>query len=145
LQEAVDIYRDVGHRLMLSVSLACLAIASRGLGQIPRARKSLGEALLTATDIWARLPLLLVLPSIALILVDQGEAERAAEVYALASRYPFVANSSWFEDVVGKHIAAAAAGLPPEVAAAAQERGTSSDLRETVTKLLGELTETSKV
>jgi hypothetical protein len=40
---------------------------------------------------------------------------RRNPTYRLASRYPFVANSRWFEDVAGKHIAATAETLPPEV------------------------------
>ena len=60
-------------------------------------------------------------------------------MYALASRYPFVANSKWFDDVAGKHIAAVAATLPPEVVAAAQERGRARDLDATVAELLAEL------
>jgi hypothetical protein len=54
-------------------------------------------------------------------------------------RYPFVANSVWWEDVVGKHIATAAAALPPDVVAAAQERGRARDLWSTAEELLGEL------
>ena len=64
---------------------------------------------------------------------------RAVELYALASRYPFVANSRWFEDVAGKHIAAVAATLPPEVVAAAQERGKARDLWATAEEMLKEL------
>jgi hypothetical protein len=56
----------------------------------------------------------------------------------VASRYPHVANSRWFEDVAGKHIAAAA-GLPSDVFAAAQERGQARDLWATVEELLAEL------
>jgi len=61
------------------------------------------------------------------------------EIYALASRYPHVANSQWFEDVVGKQIAAVAATLHPDVVAAAQERGRARDLKETLAELLAEL------
>jgi hypothetical protein len=61
------------------------------------------------------------------------------EIYALASRYPYVANSQWFEDIAGKQITAVAATLPPEVVAAAQERGRARDLQETVAELLVEL------
>jgi hypothetical protein len=49
-----------------------------------------------------------------------------------------VANSRWFEDVAGRHIAAAAAPLPPDVVAAAQERGRARDLDATVAELLVE-------
>lgn len=87
------------------------------------------------------MPLLFALPLVALLLADQGEQERAVELYALASRYPFVANSCWFEDVAGSHIAAVAATLPPEVVAAAQDRGRVRDLEATVAELLVELGE----
>jgi hypothetical protein len=46
-----------------------------------------------------------------------------------------------FEDVAGKHIAAATADLPPDVAAAAQERGRVLDWWETAERLLVELLE----
>ena len=76
---------------------------------------------------------------IALFLADQDQKERAVELYALASRYPDVANSRWFEDVAGKHIAAVAAKLPPDVVSAAQERGRARDLWATAEELLQEL------
>jgi hypothetical protein len=60
------------------------------------------------------------------------------ELYALASRHPFVANSRWFEDVVGRHISEVAAILPPEVIHAACERGQARDLDATVAELLEE-------
>jgi DNA-binding SARP family transcriptional activator len=69
----------------------------------------------------------------------RGEVGRAAKVYALASRYPWVANSRMWEDVAGKHIAAVAATLPPDAVAAAQERGRVRDLWATVEELLTEL------
>ena len=59
-------------------------------------------------------PLLWALPAMALLLADEGENEHAVELYALASRYPLVAKSRWFADVMGKEIAAAAAILPAE-------------------------------
>jgi hypothetical protein len=61
------------------------------------------------------------------------------ELYALASRHPYVANSRWFEDVVGKHVTAAAAALPAEVVTAARERGRARDLEATAGELLAEL------
>ena len=47
-------------------------------------------------------------------------------------------NSRWFEDVAGKQIAAAS--LPSEVAAIAQERGRARDLKGVAAKPLTELT-----
>jgi hypothetical protein len=79
------------------------------------------------------------LPQAALLLADRGQTERAVELYALAARHPFVANSRWFEDVAGREIAALAESLPPDVVAAAQERGRGRDLWATVRELLIEL------
>ena len=94
-----------------------------------------------ALELQAFLPVLFALPGVALLLVENGRLERAVEVYALASRYPFVANSRWFEDVAGRHIATVAAALPPDVVAAAQERGRARDMDATVAELLAELGE----
>jgi hypothetical protein len=85
------------------------------------------------------LELMTVLAGIALLLADEGRVERAVELYALASRYPFVANSRWFKDVAGQYIAAGAATLHPQAAPAAQERGRGQDLGAAVEELLVEL------
>jgi hypothetical protein len=79
------------------------------------------------------------LAAVALLPADQGKVRRAAELYALASCHPFVANSRWFEDVAGKYNAAVAAALPPNVVAAAQEHGRARDLEATMKELLAEL------
>jgi len=62
--------------------------------------------------------------------------ERAVELYALASQSPFVANSRWFEDVVGRHIQTAEAALPPEAVAATRQRGQQRDLWATANEWL---------
>jgi predicted ATPase/DNA-binding SARP family transcriptional activator len=139
LQRSVAVFRDFGQPDALSSTLAMLGVAARGLGQYPEAGQLLFEALRTASEIRGFFPLIVALPCTALLLADQGKVEQAVELYALASRYPFVANSRWFEDVAGKHIAAVAATLPPEVVAAAQERGRARDLDAAVAELLVEL------
>lgn len=70
----------------------------------------------------------------ALFLADRGEGERAAKLYALTSRYPFMTNSRWFKNVAGKH----AAALSQEVVTAAQEHGRAQELENTVAELLVE-------
>ena len=140
LQGSVSTLREFGLRENMSWALAVLSYAACGLGQLPQARQHLHEALQTAAEIGTFKPFMLGLSAVALLLADRGQVERAVELYALASRYPFVANSRWFEDVAGRHIeAVAAATLPPEVVAAAQERGRARDLDATVAELLVEL------
>jgi hypothetical protein len=75
----------------------------------------------------------------ALLLAGEGENERAVELYALASRYPLVAESRWFSDVAGVTLAEVAAALPAERVAILQKRGRAGDLEATVEELLTEL------
>jgi hypothetical protein len=115
----------------------------RGLGQLPEARAHLREALQVSAEIRDVFTPLYALPVAALLLADEDgrstpDVERAVELYALASRYGYVANSRLWEDIAGREIAAAAAALPPDVVAAAQERGRARDLWATVEKLLAE-------
>jgi len=118
-----------------------LGYAARGLGRLPQAGEYLSDALRMATEAGHFTPLVGALPAMALLLADRGEHERAMEIYALASRYPVVANSRLWEDVAGRHIAAATAALPPHVVAAAQARGRARDLQATVAELLAEFGE----
>jgi hypothetical protein len=74
------------------------------------------------------LPLPSTLSGIALLLADGGQAERAVEVYALAARYPLVANSRWFEEVAGREVATVATQLPLQAAQKARTRGQAADL-----------------
>ncbi len=139
LQESIAVYRELGQREDLSWALASLGVATRGLDQLPLAQRHIHEALRMAAETRAFYPLMFAVPATALLLADQGEKERAVELYALASCYAVVANSRWFEDVFGRHIVALASTLPPEVVAAAQERGRARDLDATVKELLVEL------
>jgi hypothetical protein len=61
------------------------------------------------------------------------------ELYALASRHGFVANSRWFEDVAGHRLSVVTESLPDETADAAQARGEGLDLWETIALVLQEL------
>ena len=118
--------------------LALLADAEREQARAGPALEFLLEALRHGSEKGMFFTLLYVLPAASLLLSDRGEIERAVEVYALAARYGYVANSRWFEDVVGREMAALAASLPVEVAAAAQKRGREGDLVAAAAELLAE-------
>jgi len=107
-----------------------MACAERGQGHSDRARGDLREALWMALETQTFSTLGFGFPATALLLAERREIERAVELYALASRYPFVAHYQRFEDVAGKHISAAAESLPAEATAAAQEWGRARDLWE---------------
>jgi tetratricopeptide (TPR) repeat protein len=116
-----------------------LAYLSRRLGEPSRSRRYLHLALQWVVEARDADLLMFALPAVALLWADAGDVERAVELYALASRHPFVANSCWFQDVAEKPIVARAATLPPQVVAAAQERGRARDLWDTAAELVEEL------
>jgi tetratricopeptide (TPR) repeat protein len=139
LVESASMLRDRRQHDCEGWVLAALGVAARGLGQLTQAQECLRRSLQISTGIRVVITSLYALPVAALLLADRGQVQRAIEVYALASRYTFVARSCWFEDIAGSHITAAAGALPPEVVAAARQRGLTRDLWATVGQLLDEL------
>jgi tetratricopeptide (TPR) repeat protein len=136
-QEGVTIYGTIGQRSELAWTLSGLSLAANSLGQISEAERHVFEALQIVSEIPAAVFVFEhTLGATAYLLASQGRQEQAVELYALASRYPYVANSRWFDDVIGQHTTAAAATLPPEVVEAAQTRGQARDLETTITELL---------
>jgi predicted ATPase/DNA-binding SARP family transcriptional activator len=138
-QKSAVIQRRIGQKEDLCYALTDLACAVLRLGQLTQARRHLHEALRTAAEIQSVGVLWHALPATALLFADLGEHERAVELYALASRYPIVSNSLWFQDVAGRRIATAATILPTDVVAAAQARGLAQDLWTVVAELVEEL------
>jgi len=133
--KAYDLPENIGQ------ALACLGFVTRGLNQTPRTQDHIYEALRVAIDGESYLSLTHTLPGIALLFADQGEVERAVELYALAATQGIVANSKWFDDIAGEAVARAAEGLPAEVVEAAKARGRGLDLWEAAEGLLAELEE----
>ena len=103
-------------------------------------RRGTGDlvAILVALDLPAVLVELAATIAVALLLANAVGKGHMVELHALASRYPFVANSRWFEDVFGRHIDAVAGTLRPKVADAARERGRARDPEATVQELLAD-------
>jgi predicted ATPase len=139
LRESVITFQQIGQQHELAMAQASLGYAERALGQSWKAERHVSAGLRIAHKLGVFRPLMLALPASALLLADLGQVERAVELYALASRFPFMSNSCWFEEVAGQHIAVLAATLPPEAVAAAQARGRARDLDATVAELLDEL------
>jgi tetratricopeptide (TPR) repeat protein len=128
-----------GHPSEFEGELACMALAAWGLGNRGEAWKYLRAQLAWAQESRMLMPVLFGLVAAARLLADEGQIERAIELYALVSRYPFVAHSRWFEDVARNKMASVAANLPAEVVEAARERDQARDLIATVEKHLTEL------
>ena len=142
LQESAGLCREIRQRGHLGQALALSALVARGSGHLPQARQHLSEALCVAKDVYDYETFMFqisVVSAMALLLSDEGQDERAVELYAVASRYPLVANSQLLEDLAGRRMAAVAAQLPPDVVAAAQARGWARDLEAAVADLRAEL------
>ena len=135
LQKSVAIHQTVGERGRQYDVLVSLGLAACGLGNIALARRCLGDALHNALELHIWFSIQLAIPLAALLALKQGDPARAVELYALALSIPHIANARYYEDAVERHIAAAAKKLPPDVVAAAQERGRGRDLWETAREL----------
>jgi len=102
------------------------------------ARVTLAEAL-QANSSRVFFVVLNALPAAAQLAVAAGEIERAVELYALACRYPYVANSHFYADLVGEEAQQWASSLPAPIVAAARQRGRERDLWQTAAELSQEL------
>jgi hypothetical protein len=141
LQESLDQFQRTQTPAQVIQAHAALAGVALLQDELRVGQMYLLEALALLSQYRSFVAALFSLPCVALLLAKRGQAEQAAEVYALAERYPYVSNSRFWEDVVGKHVAAAAATLPAEIVAAAQERGRARELWATVEGLLAKLKE----
>lgn len=140
LRECLTIYREIGQRDELAQALALLAYAAQRAEHFAKAAQYLHEALQIASEIRAFMPMMLALPVTALLALTRGQDERAVELFALAWRYPFVANSRWFEELAGASLAARAANLSPDRRATAHTQSHNLDLEQTVAEILAEST-----
>jgi len=122
------------------IATAHLGYAARGLGQPAQAWSYFMTVLAWAVTQRGAVPLFFAMAGIALLLADQGEIERAVELHARLTEQPIAATSQSRWDLVGKHLAAVAATLPAERAAAARARGQTGDVWLAASTLLKELT-----
>jgi tetratricopeptide (TPR) repeat protein len=137
-QECLLVFQEGGKAGFVGRTLAGLSRAELALGNRTKAWKHALHSLALNDEVPDFISLLYTLATMALLLIDIGEMERAVEVYGLVSRYAFVANSVWFEHVFGQHVEGGAALLSPEVEEAARERGARSDPWQLAKELLEE-------
>ena len=139
LRGSIAIHQEISYQGRLRDVRVCLGYALLGLGKVGQAQQCLADSIRESLTNQQFLTQMWALPLAALIAIAQEAPKRAVEYYALASRYPYIANSCWFADVAGRQIAAATSLLPPDVVAAAQSRGRGRELWETARELLAEL------
>jgi hypothetical protein len=123
LDRSRAIYDTLGQRDELAQALTLLGYLSYQQADLAQAEQYLHDAWHIATEIRAFMPMMLAVPLQALLWLAYDKPEQAASLHALAWRYPFVANSNWFEVMAGRHLNQALAQLPDQALKAAQEAG----------------------
>lgn len=144
LQESITVYQEIGEPADLGWAIAVSSYAAIGQRRYVHAERSLCDALKILTESQMLVPPLYLLPAAALLWAERDGGRQAVALYALASRYPFVSKSRWFEDVAGREISGIAATLMPDARAVAEERGRAQDLETTLADLLVELIRSSQ-
>jgi len=139
--QAIPRFTPIGERWHLSLAHSIGALAECGVGNRQPAWRHTVAALRLGLEIRAWIAVVHALRAAALLLADDAELERALELYALAERDD-PRNDAWSMAVYGRELAAVAAALPADVAAAAQARGLACDLSATARELLAELEST---
>jgi tetratricopeptide (TPR) repeat protein len=129
LDESVALLRDAKNQETLGLAQIYRAYAALFTGHLTAAEKDLIVGLDLACKIEVLDALVAGVPALALLRARRRRPEQAVELYEVALTHPRVRTSKWFQDLVGSLIADAAAELPPERVAAAQERGRRRDLQ----------------
>jgi tetratricopeptide (TPR) repeat protein len=133
-REGITVLGKIGDKDLMGLGYAGL-----GLGELGKARRHFRASLRIVAETGHVLPRRFALTGMARLFAEQGQAERAVELYALAACDPLVAKAQSFEDIAGRHVREAAGALPADVVAAARARGRGRDPQATVRELLEEL------
>lgn len=134
--EAIELHQEIGEQTRLAHAQIFAGYVARSMGQRTVAQQYFFQALQSTGVHNGFLTLLFALPGIALLLADEGEIERAIEIYAQIADVSLVANSQMRWDLAGAQLAGVAATLPPAVVVAARARGKAGDLWTTAAALL---------
>ena len=123
----LDLSAVAGPRELYYRTRVLLAFAERGLGNLRQAKEQLLIALKETRETYVQMAFMDALSLMALLYLDQGERAKALELYTLATTHPIVANSAWFDQLVGQPIRVATATLDPPIVKAAQKAGQAGD------------------
>jgi len=118
------------------MSSAILGFTLRAVDKGLKAKTFLRRSLQIGHEFGAYSPIVIGLPVVALLLVDENQIERAVEIYSQVKSHPIVGTSRWWRDAVGHKIDHAGSSLSSSVLDAAKARGKSLDLWETAKGLL---------
>lgn len=138
LQRSTAILHDIGQKDQFGAALASLGHAEFVTGNPAEAFTLTRQALQMASEIGAFTPLLFAIPSAAVLEAKHGNNQRAGALYALAARFPFVADSRWFQDVYERSISDTVLDLRLEPTVAAHEQENAQALWAAASMILAE-------
>jgi len=130
LRRYLELSQSLPRLDMLGQPLAMLAYIAYRRGDRVSTQDYLERALVNGLDKGFFWIFILALSVLAIIFAEEGELEKAVELYATVTAHPFARNSQWLEDLFGKPLSRLCADLPAETFAAAQERGRGRKLVE---------------
>ncbi len=117
IRQSIAAYKACGLEAYAGISYGFLALAARGLGERRHLLWYLEKGLNIQMEGGQLGPLgiMLCAPMTAVLLADNDHPKEAIAAYAFATNHPMIANSVWFDEVVGEEVRTAAAQLPSEV------------------------------
>ena len=123
----------------MGMALSALAAVEARLGRLKQASMDIREGIFITNQAGSWQAKVYILANFARFKAEQGELEKAIDLYALATRHPYLGNSRFWWDVAGKRLTELAASIPKAAANAAEKRGKSRDLEETLIQIDSEL------
>ncbi|NIP24006.1 MAG: hypothetical protein GWO38_09350, partial [Phycisphaerae bacterium] len=124
----ICLYRSVGYVFYVAGTEFYSGILALITGKTAVARQHLHTELEMAVHRRDKLNVANALAAFALLYASENQTISALETYSVAQQHPFIANSHWFADVIGKRISAASANLSPAEITSAQARGKEMDI-----------------
>ncbi len=121
---------------------ASLAYANFRSGGVEEARQQLISGLQSCLQIHAFLPLMRLVPIVALFMAEAGgenQKVRAIEIWSMAQGLDFIENSKLFQLLIGEPLEQHSGSLPQEIEISANIRGKDLDWWSTAESLIDEL------
>lgn len=103
-EQSADAYRSLGDEEAVTWTIAGLGQAIYGLGNVEKAQNMVEDALWTAVELQAFIPLLFLIPITTLLLDFHKEEEWRQRLHTLACRLPFLAKAPFFAELVWSHL-----------------------------------------
>ena len=138
-EESLRLYQIVQGDAYTFLALSGLGFVTCCRGDLDQSNHYFVELLTEGLKRKDFLWVLLALPGMSLYLLKRGKEEQALTVWAQALCQPHIANSPFYEDMVGQLVREETADFPPHIIEEAQANGRSQDIWHMAESLLADL------